>query len=81
MSSIFLVFWLIFFIDLFFQASWSDEENAVMLRLSKKHMDIDMGLIKITYWMYYWYVYLLMIMDGYNILITVSFCRHTIVDS
>jgi len=31
----------------------SVEENAVMLRLSKKHMDIDMGLIKITYWMYY----------------------------
>ena len=25
--------------------------------------------------MYYWYVYLLMIMDGYNILITVYFCR------
>ena len=31
--------------------------------------------------MYYWYVYLLMIMDGYNILITVYFCIHTILST
>ena len=89
MSSIFLMFWLIFFIDLFFsdqpvrlsdapaekfkEFAKSVEENTVMLRLSKKHIDIDMRLINITYWMYYWYIYLLMIIDGYNILITVYF--------